>query len=200
MDMHAPLKDLPNVRIDSIGHPMNQLTSVIEAFGLPESPKNNPVGKQKVLGWMNAEDIEVQGATYAVVMGPKHTARIHPPLELDDYLKFVPHYFSRCLKENPNGDWSHTRYAAAWDFASWFQSLWNDKKIDRSALAKLKIWLAREYTEGDEAIKRCIVNGALEHLFETRAIAKYFDDWATEPSLQSAYHDAAAWAQGKNNT
>ncbi len=179
---------------------MNQLTSVIEAFGLPESPKDNPVDKQKVLAWMSAEDIEVRGAIYAFVMDPKYTARINPPLDLDDYLKFVPHYFSRCFKENPSGEWSHTRYAAARDFVGWFQSLWNDKKVDRSALAQLKAWLAREYAGGDEAIKRCIVNGALEHLFETHAIAKYFDDWATEPSLQSAHHDATIWAQGKNNT
>lgn len=66
--------------------------------------------------WMACEDIEVLGFVYSKL--DDHRFRIEPELSLDEYLRFVRHYYERCLVENPDGEWSDSRYSAGWDLVN----------------------------------------------------------------------------------
>lgn len=176
------------------------LQEVIEQFGLPEKPKSHTLAKETVVAWMRSSDIEVLGALYAFLMKPDYAKRIVPALAFSDYAGFLTHYFERCFKENPDGDWSHSRYEAAWDFASWFGTVWKNRQIDRDEVAKLKDWLAKTYKSADEPTRRCLVDGTLEHLFESREIARFFTDWKKDTELSTAYAEAAEWSAKAGRT
>lgn len=101
------------------------------------------------------------------------------------------------MREDPSGEWAHNRYEAAWEFASWFRALWKDKGVERRTFETLKTFLSDIYLNGDDAIRRCIVDGALEHMFENRDITKYFESWKKDPDFAVAFKEAVSW-QGKN--
>lgn len=144
---------------------------------------------------MRSNDIEALGALYTYLTHADYAYRVQPPLSFSEYREFALQYLERCFREDPRGDWSHTRYAAAWDLASWFGRLWEAREKNKKELAEIKEWLARTYKGVDEVVKRCIVDGTLEHLFEDRKIAKYFSDWQQDPSLAIAYREAMDWSE-----
>src|SRR4029077_21037274 len=58
--------------------------------------------------------------------------------------------------------------------------------------------LARLYQEGDEAHKRCVVDGILEHLFEEPGVEQLFSEWRDDPELNCAFAEAQEWAAPLN--
>ena len=64
----------------------------------------------------------------------------------------------------------------------------------------MKRWLGDPYLEGDEDLRIAIVNATLEHLFERRAIAKYFRDWKQHPVLSVAYAQGMLWSEEGGKT
>jgi hypothetical protein len=173
----------------------SELQNLIEQFGLPEAPKTHQITKDLVTKWMQSSDIEVLGALYAFLMDSKYSKRIFPGVTLQEYMDFITHYFERCLIEDAEGNWAHGRYAAAWDFASWFGALWKDKNIEKEDLRRLKSWLGDVYVRADNDIKHCIVTGTLEHLLEDREIAVFFSDWKKDKLLADAYSEASLWSK-----
>ena len=169
------------------------LSEVIEEFGLHEQPKESAIPKEKVLSWMNSDDPEVLGALYSFVTEPRQAARVTPPLTFDEYWNFVSRYFSRCFRENPNGEWAHSRYEAGWDLASWFTSVWKDDAIAGDAKNDIKKWIGDQYVSGSPDLRRCIVDATLEHIFEDTSVARFFDDWRSDQILSTAYREAAQW-------
>ena len=49
------------------------------------------------------------------------------------------------------------------------------------------------YKNGDDRLRTCIVTATLEHLFERKAIRKYFADWQDDATLAVAYDQACLW-------
>jgi hypothetical protein len=119
--------------------------------------------------------------------------RIEPPLELDDYIKFMKHYQERCLREDPDGEWSASRYSAGNDLVNIFASLWRDSSVPRTELEDLRDWLGRLY-ESD--IRTCIVQATLEHLFEQEEIRNFFSSWREDKVLAVAHEEASEWYRG----
>ncbi len=150
-----------------------------------------------MIKWIRTDDIEALGALCSFLMDQKQVARVNPALTLGDTAGFVTRYLERCFRENPDGDWSDSRYGAARALVAWFVVLWKDKGIDRKELAWLKGWMAKVYRDGDRDIRRCIVDGALEHLFEDREIASFFADWNEDPTLTIACAEASEWASSR---
>ena len=176
------------------------VTSIIEEFGLPESPRDSTIPKQKVLEWMGADDLEALGALYSFVTKPEYAERIRPPLTYADYWAFIAKYFAACLRENPDGEWSHGRYDAGWDLARWFGTIWEDSTVPENAKGQIREWLATQYRQGDAATKRAIVDATLEHLFENRKIARFFGDWKDDPELSIAFKEASEWVDKGGRT
>jgi len=168
---------------------------IVSEFGLPEAPRETKIHRERVREWMKAEDLGAQGALYAYVMDSSYSKRIEPGLTFDDYHRFVMRYFERCIEENPDDEWANSRWDAARDFVSWFRGLWKDPDVPRAALTDLKKWIGEIYKGGDDDIKRCVVDGALEHLFEDSDIARFFGEWKEDGSLIKAYEEALEWKQ-----
>jgi hypothetical protein len=144
--------------------------------------------------WMSSEDIEVLGFVYSN-LGDRRF-RIEPQLSLDEYLGFVRHYYERCFVENPDGEWSDSRYSAGWDLVNVLAFQWENSDLPESTMAEWKSWLAEIYKRGSEEVRTCIVNATLEHLLEKGAFRKFFADWVQDPVLRKPYEEALLWYEG----
>jgi hypothetical protein len=158
------------------------------------TPKTDTVALREIQRWMASEDIEILGFTQSLI----HKRRFHiePPISLPDYIAFTKRYFERCLKEDPDGEWSDSRYSAGTDLVNIFAGLWRDSSVPRTVLADLKNWLGQLYKEADSEIRICIVNATLEHLFEQKDIRKFFSDWQGDDLLAVAHREASEWYKG----
>jgi len=161
-------------------------------------PKVNVLPLNDLHEWMTNKDIEVLGFVHAMLHDSRF--RIEPPIEQVDYIKFVKHYVQRCLQENPNGEWSDSRYSAGGDLVNVFASLWRDPLVPRPVLTELKTWLGNLYKESNREIRTCIVHATLEHLFEQKDIRKFFSDWQEDELLKAAYGEACEWYKGEGRT
>ena len=90
--------------------------------------------------WIASEDIEVLGFVYSTL--DNHHFRVEPELSLDEYLNFVRHYYERCFAENPDGEWSDSRYSAGWDLVNVLAFHWNNPQVPKSVMEDWKSWLA----------------------------------------------------------
>jgi hypothetical protein len=167
------------------------LTQIVETFESKSLCLEIP--KPLLLDWMQTDDIEVLGAIYSFVMEPVCAHRIQPGLTLQEYSEFIFRYFGYCLRLNPEGKWSHTRYEAGWDLARWFAILWRERDVYQETLQQIKYWLAKLYKEENIEVRVCIINATLEHLFENRTIFRFFSDWQQDPDLAVAYTEARFW-------
>ena len=157
-------------------------------------PKTDVVALSDVQRWMASSDIEILGFTHALLSD--HRFRIEPPISLSEYVEFSKRYYERCLKENPDGDWSDSRYSAGADVVNIFASMWRDSSVPRPILEDLKMWLARLYRAGDSEIRTCVVQATLEHLFEQKQIREFFADWLNDEVLAVAHAEASEWYKG----
>lgn len=173
--------------------------------GLFETPedsewkaKTDVISLSDLREWMKSSNIEILGFTYGRLGDERF--RIEPPISPEEYVEFTKHYIGRCFRENPDGEWSDSRWTAGWDFVNIFGSLWRDQQVPRGILADLKEWLAQLYKDGDEEIRVCIIQASLEHLVEQKPIREFFFDWQKDPVLRVAYNDACLWPDGGGST
>jgi hypothetical protein len=155
-----------------------------------EFDRITPLDASTVRGWMATDDIEAAGALMSLLANPKQDSRINPPLRPEEYFEFISRYYERSMLENPDGEWADSTTTAGYDFARWFQRLWDDPAVPKSAMNTLKTSLARAYSAAPDTVRRNIVNSALEQLFQDSEILKYFADWKEDGILQSAYDEA----------
>ena len=170
------------------------LDEILSAMDIDVEHANiSPISHEDVMRWMQTDDVEALGALYELLTESRYYSRVKPQLDFNEYFTFMKEYYERCFLENPDGDWSDSRYSAGWSLAAWFKGLWNDPKVPRSALAELKSWLAGLYKAGDQDLRTCLITATLEHLFENREIARYFSDWKKDDVLNAAYNNAMEW-------
>jgi hypothetical protein len=148
--------------------------------------------------WMASRDIEILGFVYSTLGNQKF--RVEPELSLDEYLKFVRNYYERCFFENPDGEWSDSRYSAGWDLVNVLAFQWDSSQVLRSVMEDWKNWLAENYRRGSEEVRTCIISATLEHLFERGTMRKFFADWVKDPVLRTAYEHALLWYAGGGRT
>jgi hypothetical protein len=67
------------------------------------TPKTDVLSLSDVREWIKSSDIEILGFTHDLIHDSRF--RIEPALPLDEYKDFVKHYFERCLRDNPEGEW-----------------------------------------------------------------------------------------------
>ncbi len=94
------------------------------------SQKTDVVPLIDVEEWIANDDIEVLGFTHGLLSERKF--RVEPPISLPAYIEFTKHYFSRCIRENPSGEWSDSRYGAGASLVNLFASLWRDQSVPRT--------------------------------------------------------------------
>jgi hypothetical protein len=162
------------------------------------TPKTDVVALDDVRNWFKSADIEILGFAYSLVNDARF--RIEPPLSINEYKDFAVHYYGRCFREDPEGEWSDSRHSAGTDLVNLFASLWRDPGTPRCILKELKDWLGHLYQEGDGDARQCLVQATLEHLFEQEDIRNFFSDWKNDPVLAAAHAEASEWYLGGGNT
>jgi hypothetical protein len=160
--------------------------------------KTDVVTLSDIREWMASDDIEILGFTHSLLSDRRF--RVQPPISLAEYIEFTKSYYGRCLRENPDGDWSASRYIAGGELVNIFASLWRDSSVPRPVLEELKAWLERLYREGDQTIRTCIVQATLEHLFEQEQIREFFSDWQNDEVLAVAHSEASEWYKHGGNS
>jgi hypothetical protein len=156
--------------------------------------KTDVVALSDVQRWMASGDIEILGFTHALLSDRR--LRIEPPISLSEYIEFTKRYYERCLRENPDGEWSDSSYSAGMDLVNIFAGLWRDSSVPRPVLTDLKKWLGQLYKEGDSGIRTCIVQATLEHLFEQKDLREFFSDWLKDEVLGLTHQEASDWYKG----
>jgi hypothetical protein len=165
------------------------------AFGSTEQPRSGLVRKTDVLRWANSTDLEVLGLLYRYLANAQYFQRIEPKLEREKFVSIASEYLGNCLRGNPQGVHSHNRYEAGWEIAALFSGLWREGEVSHQQCRRLKQWMAEIIKTGDSEIQQCLVNATLEHLFEDRRIAEYFEDWSADVALARVYSDAMLWPE-----
>jgi hypothetical protein len=156
-------------------------------------PTEPPPSRAEVIQWMNSEDLEVLGALCSLVWDKERRSRIQPPLTFEDCHQFLMRYYRRCILEDPEGEWVDSRYSAAGDLARWFNLIWRDSTLPRSALPEIKTLFAGLCREGDNDLRTCVETAGLEHMINDPAVAEYFSDWLLDPVLKAPYVEVLSW-------
>jgi hypothetical protein len=186
--MH-PSKANPQVEMSII------LDEILDVLGPDHARRAEPIARDTVSRRMSSDDLEALGATRHLLDIKEFRERILPPLSSDEHQAFFLRYSERCILEDPQGEWADSRYEAGWALVGWFRGLWSDKTVPRQKPLEIKQMLGRLYTTGDTAVRTCLVTATLEHLFEDRRIAKYFEDWKKDPVLATAYAEGMLWSE-----
>jgi hypothetical protein len=71
------------------------------------TPKADAIPLAQVKEWMASTDIEVLGLAHALILERRFP--IEPELSLGDSIPFFKHYYGRCFRESPDGEWSDSR-------------------------------------------------------------------------------------------
>lgn len=122
---------------------------------------------------------------------------------MEDNLELIMTYLFRCISEDPQvndadpNELIHSRWSATHELSNWFAWLWKQYPNDRSEVEKIKNKIKLLYLNGDQNLRKAILQGILEHIFENAAVVEMFSDWTTsESDIRAAYDQALAWAQG----
>jgi hypothetical protein len=169
-----------------------EIRAILAAFGSDSQTKE--VAKAEVVSWMKSPDIQVQGAiSYLLLEHPERARKIKPPLDREDYEVFLQSYLARCIREDPTGEWAHSRYFAGYAVVAWLLGHWRRGDLEPGYAESWKTWIRDLYLTGDEKVRDAVVNGILEHLFEVKQMRKRFTDWRDHPELRVAYELACEW-------
>lgn len=173
------------------------IEAICSAFGGDDPTKAREISKEEVLNWMRSRDPQVRGCIFAMISESERAKHVRPPLNFEDYYGFVIPYLEQCIEENPDGEWTNSRYLAGHDLVNWIVTFWNDVAIPRAKLAEIKERLAELYKRGDAGVRDAVLNAVLEHLFENNQLADFFKDWLADPILAPVYREALLWTTEK---
>jgi len=173
----------------------SMIDAIGAAFGKGDAAKGRDVPKAQVLSWMESPDLDVQGALCSIIADADLVKLVKPELGFDDCFHFVISYLERCMLEDPDSAWADSRYGAGTQLVGWIRHFWEDKSIPRERLQEIKHRLAALYVQGDERMRDAVVNAVLEHVFESKELVAFFEDWKDDPNLGAAYRDALAWVE-----
>jgi hypothetical protein len=125
--------------------------------------------------WLRSNDPDVLGAVYFAAA--HHWARIEPRTTRIEFGRLVGRVLAVALRAKGRTHFSMDKYRAARTFMGWMLECFQDRKDDPEAERSLKwavAFLAALYRKGSAKDRRCVVDGVLEHLFESKGMAEYF--------------------------
>ncbi|HET6266721.1 MAG TPA: hypothetical protein VFG11_03315, partial [Acidobacteriota bacterium] len=101
-----------------------------------------------------------------------------------------------CIKKNPrSSDYMDSRYEAAWSMEGWFRYLVNQLPETKDVIDETVSEVTSFYLSSKEPVRLAVINGFLEHLFETPKLRSYFQHWKTNPILAEGYNWALLWGK-----
>lgn len=152
-----------------------------------------PIPSSVVDACIASEDLEMQGALHYFLEKEEFLSRITPSIPEHRILDFFLNYWSKCLIQDPDGEWADSRYQACRDCMGRFLNYWQDRSKRELELLRIKTWFAECFISGAPEIKDALVMGALEHMFEDPGVRAFFSDWAVDRDLRVAFSSAEEW-------
>lgn len=150
------------------------------------------IPKSFIKSLVESEDIEMQGIAYRIF--DQFSFLIGYDFTKSEYVNFMILFLRRCLLENPDGDFSESRYIAAHSITSIYRALKKEGPKNSTELTKLRNMLKEVYCDGCEDVQMAVINGVLEHLFLEIPIRIEFEDWKHDRCLRSAYLQALEYS------
>lgn len=175
-----------DVKIDRIG----QIFSATQTG----APPCHRVSQSELMSLMKDDDLEVQGCVYAHLEAPNALNCVDPPLTSNDWEQFAQSYLGRCILQNPDGEWAHGSFPAAWDSVSLVRNIFNRANSVEADRQNIKRWIENLLRASSGISREAIVTGLLEHVFEEKQILRYFEIWRDDPDFSGAYQDAILWS------
>lgn len=114
--------------------------------------------------WFNDGDIESQGALYVFLTESRFSRLLENRPSFGRTMDFLIQYFGRCIVDNPNGEWSDSRYSAARDIVNWVGNWVLDESLDRDPIQRFFYWIKEMKKHQDPDVQLCIEVGILEKL------------------------------------
>jgi len=151
------------------------------------------IPKSFIQSLVESEDIEMQGIAYRIF--DQFPFLIGYKYKKNEYIDFMILFLRRCLLENPDGDFSESRYSAAHSIVSIYRALAKDRSENSLELIKIRDILKNMYCDGSEDVKAAVINGVLEHLFLEKTIRMEFEGWKRDRCLRSAYLQAIEYGK-----
>jgi hypothetical protein len=147
---------------------------------------NKKISLELILNGMTSEDFEVMGAIYCIISSNKLYKNIHPPMSWEQCIGFLMNYFKCCIIDSPDGDWSDSRYTAAWDYANWIRFLFYESWANKYIQLICKD-LEHLYMHSSEKIKNCIEVALYEHIFNDPKIKLKFIEYTASKEMSAVY-------------
>jgi hypothetical protein len=150
----------------------------------------------EISSWIESGDIELMGAAFEALMSPD------PIVDRDvDHAcaeRFLVRYLVAALEGHADSAevFAMQPYIAGHELARIYEH-WRSRTRSPDALRHARDELARLYVAGDDSQKRRVVDGALEHIFESVPCRADFEAWKTEPALAKAIEEAMEWAESR---
>jgi hypothetical protein len=151
------------------------------------------VAASEVKTWLCHPSLDVVSVATDLIL--EHAQLVAPPFSLQETCDAVLAYYKRCLQTDCDTEFVPPIHIAGYELVRWFRNIWADPNVPRKCVTHLKAMLADLYTSSAPEKADRLVNAVLEHLFETPAIAEFFSDWRSDPSLSRAFARAMEWVE-----
>jgi hypothetical protein len=152
------------------------------------------ISRDEIRKWIYAADLKTLGVLFALT--DQAWSRIIPALTMDEACDLIRRYYLACIVKNPRGsDYMHSRYEAAWSMVAWFRHLVSLLPQSETALKQTIAELTALYLNSKQSVQQAIINGFLEHVFETPSLRDYFAQWKDDPKLADGYKWALMWGK-----
>jgi hypothetical protein len=142
---------------------------------------------------LRASDVEELALLYRLT--DEGWNRIDPHLETEETCALIRDYLLRCILEDPQDGPALTRYEAAGELEAWFDHLAGMSEDGGAILRASAAAVTQAFLAGDDAVRRAIEHGFLEHVLEQSGLRPLFEHWATDSRLEGAWRTALAWGQ-----
>jgi hypothetical protein len=159
---------------------------------------NEPIPRERVLLWIEAaSDLPTFSKLYRLT-GESYY-RIQPELGKETTCALIERYLLECMRQNvADNEDIESRWEAAQSLHAWLRKLVEMKDtadvLNRAAHAVTELFL-----ESGEDVRGAIEQGFLEHALETAALRPYFEFWARDDRLRTAWKRALKWGQAHPN-
>lgn len=150
--------------------------------------------KEQLVSWLRSTDPDVLGAVYSATAN--HWSRLEPNVTRIEFGRLLGRVLKVALRSKGGTRFSLDKYQAARTLMGWMLECFKDRESDPDAERSLKwavAFLASLYKRGSAKDRRCLVDGALEHLFAVDGMATYFKAWEHDKVLGRAHREAMEW-------
>lgn len=152
------------------------------------------ISGSRVSAWLVTRDPDVLSVVYESVS--KAGDRVDGGVTPGVYFELITTLFSALLERQGHSDYALSRYDAGRIYAAFLLQCANDAAVHPEQARLLRAGaahLATAYRAGNEAQRRCIVDGIVEHALHDDTVRSAFSEWAHDPVLKEAYAEAADW-------